>query len=65
MNGPGESKHANIGISLPGTGEMPAAPIFEDGVKTQTLRGDNITNEFKAIIERYVARTYPRKGTPA
>jgi (E)-4-hydroxy-3-methylbut-2-enyl-diphosphate synthase len=65
VNGPGESKHANIGISLPGTGEMPAAPIFEDGVKTQTLRGDNITNEFKAIIERYVARTYPRKGTPA
>jgi (E)-4-hydroxy-3-methylbut-2-enyl-diphosphate synthase len=65
VNGPGESKHANIGISLPGTGEMPAAPIFEDGIKTQTLRGDNITNEFKAIIERYVARTYPRKGTPA
>ena len=62
VNGPGESKHANIGISLPGTGESPAAPVFEDGVKTQTLRGDNITNEFKAIIERYVARTYPRKG---
>ena len=65
VNGPGESKHANIGISLPGTGESPAAPVFEDGVKTLTLRGDNISNEFKAIIERYVARTYPRKGAPA
>jgi len=65
VNGPGESKHANIGISLPGTGETPAAPVFEDGVKTLTLRGDNITNEFKAIIERYVARTYPRKGVSA
>ena len=65
VNGPGESKHANIGISLPGTGESPAAPVFEDGVKTRTLRGDNITNEFKAIIESYVARTYPRKGAPA
>ncbi len=64
VNGPGESKHANIGISLPGTGEMPAAPVFEDGVKTQTLRGENITHEFKAIIERYVARTYPKKGAP-
>lgn len=62
VNGPGESKHANIGISLPGTGEMPAAPVFEDGVKTQTLRGERITAEFKGIIERYVARTYPRKG---
>jgi len=62
VNGPGESKHANIGISLPGTGEMPAAPVFEDGVKTQTLRGEHITEEFKAIIERYVARTYPMKG---
>ena len=65
VNGPGESKHANIGISLPGTGESPAAPVFEDGVKTQTLRGDNISNEFKTIIERYVARTYRRKGAPA
>lgn len=62
VNGPGESKHANIGISLPGTGEMPAAPVFEDGVKTQTLRGEHITAEFKGIIERYVARTYSRKG---
>jgi len=61
VNGPGESKHANIGISLPGTGEVPAAPVFEDGVKTVTLRGDNIANEFKDIIDRYVARTYQRK----
>ena len=62
VNGPGESKHANIGISLPGTGETPAAPIFEDGVKTVTLRGDNIANEFKDIINRYVERTYQRKA---
>ena len=62
VNGPGESKHANIGISLPGTGEVPAAPVFEDGVKTVTLRGDNIANEFKDIIDRYVARTYQRKA---
>ncbi len=62
VNGPGESKHANIGISLPGTGETPAAPVFEDGVKTVTLRGDNIANEFKDIINRYVERTYQRKA---
>jgi (E)-4-hydroxy-3-methylbut-2-enyl-diphosphate synthase len=62
VNGPGESKHANIGISLPGTGEVPAAPVFEDGVKTVTLRGDNIANEFKDIIDRYVERTYQRKA---
>jgi (E)-4-hydroxy-3-methylbut-2-enyl-diphosphate synthase len=61
VNGPGESKHANIGISLPGTGEAPSAPVFEDGEKTVTLRGDNIANEFIAIIERYVARTYQKK----
>lgn len=61
VNGPGESKHANVGISLPGNGEMPAAPVFEDGVKTVTLRGEHITEEFKAIIDRYVARTYRRK----
>ena len=65
VNGPGESKHASIGISLPGTGESPAAPVFEDGVKTLTLRGDNIAGEFKAIVERYVARTYPKKGAVA
>ena len=62
VNGPGESKHANIGISLPGTGEVPAAPVFEDGVKTLTLRGDNIAEEFTAIVDRYVARTYRRKN---
>jgi (E)-4-hydroxy-3-methylbut-2-enyl-diphosphate synthase len=63
VNGPGESKHANIGISLPGTGETPSAPVFEDGQKTVTLRGERIGEEFKAIIERYVARTYRRKGS--
>ena len=62
VNGPGESKHANIGISLPGTGEVPAAPVFEDGLKTVTLRGDNIAEEFTAIVDRYVARTYQRKS---
>lgn len=62
VNGPGESKHANIGISLPGTGEVPAAPVFEDGAKTVTLRGDNIAEEFTAIVDRYVARTYQRKN---
>ena len=62
VNGPGESKHANIGISLPGTGEVPAAPVYEDGVKTVTLRGDRIAEEFTAIVDRYVARTYQRKN---
>ena len=58
VNGPGESRHANIGISLPGTGEAPAAPVFVDGEKTVTLRGDNIANEFVAIIDAYVERRY-------
>jgi (E)-4-hydroxy-3-methylbut-2-enyl-diphosphate synthase len=58
VNGPGESKHANIGISLPGTGEEPSAPIFVDGKKFKTLRGDNISNEFKAIINDYVVNNY-------
>lgn len=61
VNGPGESKHANIGISLPGTGEAPVAPVFEDGAKTVTLRGDKIAEEFTAIVDRYVARKYQRK----
>ena len=61
VNGPGESKHANIGISLPGTGEIPAAPVYEDGVKTVTLRGDHIAEEFIAIVERYVAQRYARE----
>lgn len=62
VNGPGESKHANIGISLPGTGESPVAPVFEDGVKTVTLRGDGIAQEFKERVEGYVARTYKTKA---
>jgi (E)-4-hydroxy-3-methylbut-2-enyl-diphosphate synthase len=58
VNGPGESKHADIGISLPGTGEAPAAPVFIDGKKAMTLRGPNIAAEFKDIVESYVARRY-------
>ena len=62
VNGPGESKHANIGISLPGTGETPSAPVFVDGVKVATLRGEGITAEFVGMIEDYVARSYPVIG---
>ncbi len=58
VNGPGESKHANIGISLPGTGERPVAPVYEDGEKTVTLKGDNIADEFEAVISAYIERTY-------
>jgi (E)-4-hydroxy-3-methylbut-2-enyl-diphosphate synthase len=58
VNGPGESKHADIGISLPGTGEAPAAPVFVDGVKTVTLRGPGIAKEFKALVEDYVVKRY-------
>jgi (E)-4-hydroxy-3-methylbut-2-enyl-diphosphate synthase len=58
VNGPGESKHANIGISLPGTGESPAAPVFVDGEKVATLRGDNIVGEFQAIVLNYVKTNY-------
>ena len=58
VNGPGESKHANIGISLPGTGESPAAPVFVDGEKTVTLRGERIAEEFQAIVLDYVQRRY-------
>ena len=61
VNGPGESKHANIGISLPGTGERPAAPVYEDGKKTVTLKGDNIADEFESLINNYVDRTYTQK----
>jgi (E)-4-hydroxy-3-methylbut-2-enyl-diphosphate synthase len=60
VNGPGESKHANIGISLPGTGESPAAPVFVDGQKVVTLRGDRIVEEFQAIVLEYVQRKYGR-----
>ena len=59
VNGPGESKHANIGISLPGTGERPVAPVYEDGEKTVTLKGDRIAEEFQELVERYVERRYP------
>jgi (E)-4-hydroxy-3-methylbut-2-enyl-diphosphate synthase len=61
VNGPGESKMANIGISLPGTGESPAAPVYVDGEKTVTLRGDNIAAEFQQIVDDYVSRKYPRR----
>ncbi|MDR1462809.1 MAG: flavodoxin-dependent (E)-4-hydroxy-3-methylbut-2-enyl-diphosphate synthase [Azoarcus sp.] len=61
VNGPGESRHANIGISLPGTGEMQAAPVFVDGRKTVTLRGDDIADEFAAIVDEYVTSHYARK----
>jgi (E)-4-hydroxy-3-methylbut-2-enyl-diphosphate synthase len=64
VNGPGESKHANIGISLPGTGERPVAPVYEDGAKTVTLKGEHIAAEFQEIVEQYVARTYARRVTP-
>ncbi len=63
VNGPGESKHANIGISLPGTGETPVAPVYVDGEKTVTLKGDDIAREFKAIVDDYVARKYLRRAT--
>lgn len=61
VNGPGESKHANIGISLPGTGEAPVAPVFMDGEKVATLRGDNIIAEYKAMIENYVMTKYQKR----
>ncbi|MFT3762688.1 MAG: flavodoxin-dependent (E)-4-hydroxy-3-methylbut-2-enyl-diphosphate synthase [Pseudoxanthomonas sp.] len=60
VNGPGESRHANIGISLPGTGEAPAAPVFVDGEKTVTLRGENIAQEFVALVDEYVEKKYAR-----
>ena len=65
VNGPGESKHADIGISLPGTFEEPVAPVFVDGEKTETLRGDDIVPRFLAILEDYVARRYPAPGSAA
>ncbi|MCS5551146.1 MAG: flavodoxin-dependent (E)-4-hydroxy-3-methylbut-2-enyl-diphosphate synthase [Gammaproteobacteria bacterium] len=61
VNGPGESKHADIGISLPGTGETPSAPVFIDGKKTITLRGDNIAEDFRKIVDDYVENKYPIK----
>ena len=58
VNGPGESKHADIGISLPGTGELPAAPVFIDGKKAMVLRGADIAAQFKGIVEEYVQRRW-------
>ena len=63
VNGPGESKHASIGISLPGTGEEPVAPVYIDGERVATLRGDDIGAEFKAIVDDYVARKYPARNS--
>nr|QLG20601.1 (E)-4-hydroxy-3-methylbut-2-enyl-diphosphate synthase [uncultured bacterium] len=61
VNGPGESKHANIGISLPGTGEAPVAPVYIDGERALTLRGENLADEFRQLVADYVARTYPAR----
>jgi (E)-4-hydroxy-3-methylbut-2-enyl-diphosphate synthase len=61
VNGPGESKHADIGISLPGTGEVPVAPVYVDGRKTVTLKGERIAEEFQAIVEQYVQAKYRRR----
>jgi (E)-4-hydroxy-3-methylbut-2-enyl-diphosphate synthase len=65
VNGPGESKHADIGISLPGTGEAPAAPVFIDGQKAMTLRGDNIASEFHRIVEEYIEKRFGRAADHA
>jgi (E)-4-hydroxy-3-methylbut-2-enyl-diphosphate synthase len=61
VNGPGESKHANIGISLPGTGERPVAPVYVDGEKGPTLKGEHIAEEFQAMVEDYISKTYARR----
>jgi (E)-4-hydroxy-3-methylbut-2-enyl-diphosphate synthase len=63
VNGPGESKHANIGISLPGTGERPVAPVYIDGEKGPTLKGDHIAEEFQSLIEDYISKTYLRRAS--
>jgi (E)-4-hydroxy-3-methylbut-2-enyl-diphosphate synthase len=65
VNGPGESKHANIGISLPGTGESPIAPVFIDGKKTVTLKGESIAREFQALVQEYVQSHYGERPTTA
>jgi (E)-4-hydroxy-3-methylbut-2-enyl-diphosphate synthase len=64
VNGPGESKHADIGISLPGTGEEPSAPVFIDGKKVKTLRGPKIVEEFQVIVDEYVAKRYGDATAP-
>jgi (E)-4-hydroxy-3-methylbut-2-enyl-diphosphate synthase len=61
VNGPGESKMANLGISLPGNGEIPVAPVYENGKKTVTLKGNKIAEEFKEIINLYIKKNYPKK----
>ena len=63
VNGPGESKHADIGISLPGSGEAPAAPVFIDGEKRLTLRGDSIAQDFQAIVENYIEKRFGMQAT--
>ncbi|PIV75134.1 MAG: 4-hydroxy-3-methylbut-2-en-1-yl diphosphate synthase, partial [Rhodocyclales bacterium CG17_big_fil_post_rev_8_21_14_2_50_68_7] len=63
VNGPGESRHADIGISLPGAGEAPVAPVYVDGRRTVTLRGEDIGAQFRRIVEDYVARRYPERQT--
>ncbi len=65
VNGPGESKHADIGISLPGTGEKPAAPVFIDGKKAMTLRGPTLAQDFQAIVEDYIERRFGAAGRDA
>nr|MDQ2696045.1 flavodoxin-dependent (E)-4-hydroxy-3-methylbut-2-enyl-diphosphate synthase [Pseudomonadota bacterium] len=62
VNGPGESRHANIGISLPGTGEVPVAPVYVDGQKTVTLKGERIAEEFQRIVDDYVVRNYGKSS---
>jgi (E)-4-hydroxy-3-methylbut-2-enyl-diphosphate synthase len=65
VNGPGESKHADIGISLPGTGETPAAPVFIDGRKAMTLRGPTISSDFQRIVSDYIEKRYGQLGRDA
>jgi len=65
VNGPGESKHANIGISLPGSGETPVAPVFVDGIKTVTLKGEHIAEEFHRLVDAYVASRFGRNPSAA
>jgi (E)-4-hydroxy-3-methylbut-2-enyl-diphosphate synthase len=62
VNGPGESRHASVGISLPGTGEDPRAPVYVDGRHVATLSGPALVREFEEILERYVAERYPARG---
>jgi len=63
VNGPGESRHADIGISLPGTGEVPAAPVYVDGQRTVTLKGEHIAQEFQAIVQDYIEKRYGREAS--